>query len=60
LIALLQISLLSKDERMEIHFEDLEPQYERWQNDTRSLLKQKNHDYVEAWREMRSERSMTV
>jgi hypothetical protein len=52
LIALLQISF-SKDERMEIPFEDLEPQYDRWANETRSLLENKNHDYGEAWREMR-------
>jgi hypothetical protein len=52
LIALLQISF-SKDERMEIPFEDLEPQYDRWSNETRSLLENKNHDYGEAWREMR-------
>lgn len=52
LIALLQISF-SKDERMEIPFEDLEPQYDRWSNETKSLLENKNHDYGEAWREMR-------
>jgi hypothetical protein len=52
LIALLQISF-SKDERMEIPFEELEPQYDRWTNETRSLLENKNHDYGEAWREMR-------
>ncbi len=52
LIALLQISF-SKDERMEIPFEDLESQYDRWANETRSLLENKNHDYGEAWREMR-------
>jgi hypothetical protein len=38
---------------MEIPFEDLEPQYDRWANETRSLLENKNHDYGEAWREMR-------
>lgn len=52
LIALLQISF-SKDERMEIPFVDLESVYDGWANETRSLLEDKNHDYGEAWREMR-------
>lgn len=52
LIALLQISY-SKDERMEIPFEELEPAYDHWVNETRGLLENKNHDYGEAWREMR-------
>jgi hypothetical protein len=52
LIALLQISF-SKDERMEIPFVDLESVYDSWANETRSLLEDKNHDYGEAWREMR-------
>ncbi|SFT87343.1 protein of unknown function [Algoriphagus locisalis] len=52
LIALLQISYL-KDERMEIPFEELEPAYDHWVDETRGLLENKNHDYGEAWREMR-------
>ncbi|MDI1322354.1 MAG: DUF1599 domain-containing protein [Algoriphagus sp.] len=52
LIALLQISF-SKDERLEIPFDELEPVYDRWVADTKGLLEQKNHDYGEAWREMR-------
>jgi hypothetical protein len=52
LIALLQISF-REDERMEIPFEDLEAQYDRWANETRGLLENKNHDYGEAWRDMR-------
>jgi hypothetical protein len=52
LIALLQISF-SKDERVEIPFVDLESVYDSWANETRSLLEDKNHDYGEAWREMR-------
>lgn len=52
LIALLQISF-SKDERLEIPFEELEPVYDKWVADTKGLLEQKNHDYGEAWREMR-------
>ncbi|MDF2158455.1 DUF1599 domain-containing protein [Algoriphagus sp. CAU 1675] len=52
LIALLQVSF-AKDERMEIPFEDLEPVYDKWVNDTKGLLEDKNHDYGEAWRDMR-------
>ena len=52
LIALLQISF-SKDDRMEIPFGELEPVYDKWVANTKGLLKQKNHDYGEAWREMR-------
>lgn len=52
LIALLQISF-SKDERLEIPFDELEPVFDRWVADTKGLLEQKNHDYGEAWREMR-------
>ncbi|MBN7815612.1 DUF1599 domain-containing protein [Algoriphagus pacificus] len=52
LIALLQISF-SEDERMEIPFEDLEPTYDKWAFETKSLLENKNHDYGEAWRDMR-------
>lgn len=52
LIALLQISY-SKDGRMEIPFEELEAAYDHWVNETRALLENKNHDYGEAWRNMR-------
>ena len=52
LIALLQISF-SKDERLEIPYEELEQVYDKWVADTKGLLEQKNHDYGEAWREMR-------
>ena len=38
---------------MEIAFDELEPMYDRWVSDTRGLLEMKNHDYGEAWREMR-------
>jgi hypothetical protein len=52
IIALLQISF-KDDSNMEIPFEIIEPQYDQWVNDTRGLLENKNHDYGEAWREMR-------
>jgi hypothetical protein len=34
-------------------FEDLEPRYDRAYRETLDLLLDKNHDYGEAWREMR-------
>lgn len=52
LIALLQISF-EKDERMEIPFDDIEPVYDNWVSQTKGLLENKNHDYGEAWRDMR-------
>lgn len=52
LIALIQISL--KDEvRTEIPYAELEPLYDHWAGATKGLLENKNHDYGEAWREMR-------
>lgn len=52
LIALIQISL-KDDDRMEIPFEELEPIYDEWVSKTKGLLENKNHDYGEAWRDMR-------
>jgi hypothetical protein len=52
IIALIQISL-KDDDRMELSYEVLEPLYEHWVLATRGLLENKNHDYGEAWREMR-------
>jgi hypothetical protein len=52
LIALIQISL-AEDERMEIPFDELEPLYDQWTSATKGLLENKNHDYGEAWRDMR-------
>ncbi len=52
LIALLQISF-SEDDRMDISFDELEPVYDTWVSNTKGLLENKNHDYGEAWREMR-------
>lgn len=52
LIALIQISL-AEDERMEIPFAELEPLYDHWTEATKGLLENKNHDYGEAWRDMR-------
>jgi hypothetical protein len=52
LIALIQISL-KEEEGMEIPFDKLEPLYDNWAADTKGLLENKNHDYGEAWRDMR-------
>ncbi|AFL82830.1 protein of unknown function (DUF1599) [Belliella baltica DSM 15883] len=52
IIALIQISL-KNDERLELAVEELEPLYDHWASATRSLLEDKNHDYGEAWRDMR-------
>jgi hypothetical protein len=52
LIALIQ-SELAGSEALEIPYEVLEPLYEKWVEDTRRLLENKNHDYGEAWRMMR-------
>ncbi len=52
LIALIQISL-KEQERIEIPYAELEPVYDQWTEATRGLLENKNHDYGEAWRDMR-------
>lgn len=52
LIALIQISL-KEDSRLELNFEEIEPIYDLWVDATRGLLENKNHDYGEAWRDMR-------
>lgn len=52
LIALIQLEL-ENDKRLEIDIVELEPMYDAWVNATRSLLENKNHDYGEAWRNMR-------
>ena len=52
IIAMIQ-SALADDPRMEIPYDDLEPLYDRFSGETHDLLSDKNHDYGEAWREMR-------
>jgi hypothetical protein len=52
IMALMQINLNDKVS-LELSFEELEPTYDRVVNETFGLLQQKNHDYGEAWREMR-------
>jgi hypothetical protein len=52
LIALIQIRLEGTSD-LDLKFEMLEPLYDEAAKETLDLLQQKNHDYGEAWREMR-------
>lgn len=52
LIALMQLDLTS-DPRMDLPYEEVEPLYCKYIDQTRDLMEAKNHDYGEAWRDMR-------
>ncbi len=52
IIAMIQMELLD-NQAMEIPYETLEPLYDNISQETMNLLLDKNHDYGEAWREMR-------
>lgn len=52
IIAMIQIRLKDKS-RMELTFEEIEPLYDQQVHEAMKLLENKNHDYGEAWREMR-------
>ena len=52
IIALIQIRLGDSD-KLDLKFEELERYYDEAANATFELLQNKNHDYGEAWREMR-------
>jgi hypothetical protein len=51
-IALIQIALETSG-KLELTYEELEPLYDKVINETLDLLQKKNHDYGEAWRDMR-------
>ena len=51
-IAIIQMDLLD-EERIELTWEEIKPRYEGAVDETLTLLTQKNHDYGEAWRDMR-------
>ncbi len=51
-IALIQMQLQNSD-KLEMKFEELEQLYDRAVGETFDLHQNKNHDYGEAWREMR-------
>ena len=52
LIAMIQLKMEASD-KMELSFDELEPLYDQAATETFDLLQNKNHDYDEAWREMR-------
>lgn len=52
IMAVMQTQLSDKH-GLEIGYDQLEPLYDQIAEDTLGLLKNKNHDYGEAWREMR-------
>jgi hypothetical protein len=52
LIAMIQMHLSEKD-KTEMSFSELEPLYDGAVTETYELLQNKNHDYDEAWRDMR-------
>ncbi len=52
IIALVQLKLESSTS-MELSFSELEPMYDQATHETFELLQNKNHDYAEAWRDMR-------
>ncbi|MFY0628384.1 MAG: DUF1599 domain-containing protein [Reichenbachiella sp.] len=52
IMAIIQIEM-NGDEELEIPYTTLEPMYDRIVKDTLELLTNKNHDYGEAWRDMR-------
>ena len=52
MIAIIQLNF-QDDERIEIPYEELDSLYDSSSNETIKLLENKNHDYDEAWRDMR-------
>lgn len=52
IIALIQEEL-KNDKRMEIPYEETKVLYEKYLAQAKSLMENKNHDYGEAWRDMR-------
>jgi Nucleotide modification associated domain 1 len=52
ILALIQIQLTNSS-KLEMTYDELEPLYDKAVEETFELLQNKNHDYGEAWREMR-------
>lgn len=52
IIAQMQLQL-QDNTQLEMNFQELEPLYDKVVTETSDLLKNKNHDYGEAWRDMR-------
>lgn len=52
IIALIQLEL-KNDDRMELPYVEVEKLYNKYATATKKLMEDKNHDYGEAWRDMR-------
>jgi len=52
IIGLIQLGL-KNDERMELPPEEVSKLFDKYSKDAKSLMENKNHDYGEAWRDMR-------
>ena len=52
LIALIQLELAG-DTRIDLPYQEVEQLYLKYINNTQKLMEDKNHDYGEAWRDMR-------
>jgi hypothetical protein len=51
-IGLIQLSL-KNDNRMELPVDEVSKLYDQYVKETKTLMENKNHDYGEAWRDMR-------
>jgi hypothetical protein len=52
IIGLIQLEL-KNDNRMELPADEVSKLFDKYSNEARSLMENKNHDYGEAWRDMR-------
>lgn len=52
IISLIQLEL-ENDSRLELPYEEVEKLYDKYVAKTKALMEDKNHDYGEAWRDMR-------
>lgn len=52
IMALIQLEL-AEDKRMELPVDETVALYEKYAQEAKSLMEKKNHDYGEAWRDMR-------
>ena len=52
IIALIQLELIN-DTRLDLPYDEVEKLYTKYAQQTKQLMEDKNHDYGEAWRDMR-------
>ena len=52
IIAMIQLEL-ADDTRLELPYEEVEKLFDKYVKQTKQLMEDKNHDYGEAWRDMR-------